>query len=953
VSLSQASVQKRTVTTFSTIVLLLAGLASFFALGQLEDPEFTVKTAVVTTPYPGATAEEVELEVTDRVELAIQEMQQLKEIESFSRAGFSLITVDIQARYRSNELPQIWDELRKKVRDIVPQLPPGAGPPAVSDDFGDVFGFLLAVVSDGFTDADLERAVDEIKKELSLVPGVARVDRWGVQPSAIYVEATQARLSQLGLTIADIQRTLSQQNVVVDGGSIDFQGQRFRVQTTGEFSSPEEIGELVIRGASLNPMVDSAELMRIRDVAIVRRGYVQPPGEIMRFDGQPAIGLAISNLPGVNIVDLGAAIDARLAEIEELLPIGIEAKRISWQSHLVAESINGFVISLIQAVVIVLFVLWIAMGMRTAMIVGLCGLVFTIIASFVFMNVFGIDLQRMSLGALVIAMGMMVDNAIVVVDGIVVRMERGMDRVKAAVEAATLPSMPLLGATIVAVMAFYPIAASEESAGEYCATLFSVVAIALMLSWVLSVTITPVLCVALLPQPKADQADPYAGRLYVAFRGLLRACIKVRWLVVLVLIGMLVASGIGFGWVNQMFFPASARPQFMVDYWAPEGTRIQAVKANMGPIEEFLNEDEDVTAVSTFIGRGPPRFYLPVDPEILRDLAAQAEEIIAASPHAEVVRTSWRQRVKKIVAHFDQANARWTGVSRPDIASATRRAYDGLPVGQYREKDKLLPILLRVTEEERETFAHNLDVLQVRPPLGDESIPLAQLTTSIDVEWEDPLIWRFNRRRAITVQAVPIGLASVLRGDVIEAIEAIPLPDGYELMWDGEYRSARDAQQSLIPGMLPAAVIIAVIVVALFNAYRPPLIILCAIPFALIGVTVGLLATGQPFGFVALLGAMSLAGMMIKNAVVLLDQVNIEKEGGMDDFDAIMEAAMSRLRPVVLAAATTVLGVIPLLPDVFWVSMAVTIMFGLAFGTVITMIFVPVLYTILFRVKSR
>jgi multidrug efflux pump subunit AcrB len=1018
-SLAGFAVNKRTITNFSAAIFLVTGILCYSQLGQLEDPEFTVKTAAIVTPYPGATAEEVELEITDRLEQAVQEMQQVKEIESFSRAGVSLIKVYIKPNYTSDKLPQVWDELRKKVRDAKDQLPPGAGNPSVGDDYGDVFGFLMALVRDGFTNAELESYADQIKKELSLVKGVAKVSLWGVQSQCIYLDVSEARLSQLGLTPLDMQNTLRQQNLVVYGGGMDMQGQRMRFETTGEFTSPEEIGDLVVLGQNVQAGA-SGELLRIRDIATVRRGYVEPPSSEMRYNGKPAVGIAISNVSGENIVNLGLALDARLSELKEVLPVGIEFSKISWQGDLVSESIVNFIVSLLEAVGIVLVVLWLAMGFRTAVIVGLCGLVYTIIITLLFMKSFSIDLQRMSLGALVIAMGMMVDNCIVVVDGIVVRLQQGMERVKAAVESATLPSIPLLGATVVAVMAFYPIAASDEGAGEYCVTLFYVVGLSLMISWVLSVTVTPVMCIALLPKPKAggDQGL-YGGKFYGGFRSLLRLCIKLRWLVVLIFVGLLFVSGFGFQFVSKMFFPASARPQFMIDYWMPEGSRIQQVSTDIQALEQELLASDMVDCISTYVGMGPPRFYLPVDPEspypsygqiivnvhdyrdvdgllahveswtrdhvsearviprkyglgpsetwavevrfsgpaeadpdTLRRLADQAQEIIARSSETKIVRTNWRQRVKKVVLDFDQDNARWTGVARSHVAEATRKAYDGVPVGTFREQDKYLPILLRHVEPERQTLAGKLDVLQVRPPLSSESVPLSQVTDAIAVEWEDPLIWRWDRRRAITVQAVPKTLANLLRDDIAAEIEAMDLPPGYRMMWDGEYRSSTEAQASLIPGVIPAVVIMALIIVGLFNAYKPPLIIVCLIPFALIGVTIGLLVTGQPFGFVALLGAMSLAGMMIKNAIVLLDQVNLEKAEGKSPYEAVVTAAVSRLRPVVLAAATTVLGVIPLLQDVFWVSMAVTIMFGLTFGTVITMVLLPVLYACFFKVSS-
>ena len=482
-SLASISVGKRTLTWFATWIILLAGLFSFKELGQLEDPEFAVKTAVVMTPYAGASAEEVELEVTDRIELALQEMPQLKNVYSYSRAGVSVVKVDILPQYTAEDLDQVWDVLRKKVSDAQPGLPPGVGTPAVSDDFGDVYGFLMAITADGYTYAELEGYADHIKKELSVVKGVSRAELWGVQQQSIEIVVQQSKLATLGLNIEDVFNTLNSQNLVVDAGGVDIQSERLRVQVTGEFSKPEEISDMIVRGRAEEGANDVRNLTRIRDIAEIRRGYVEPPSSIMRYDGEMALGMALSNVSGVNIVNLGGDIDKRLEELIADLPVGIEVHRISWQSDLVDESIVMFMINLAEAVAIVLVVLWIAIGFRSALVVGLCGLVFTIIATFLFMNLFGIDLQRMSLGALVISMGMMVDNAIVVADGMLVRLRRGMDKTKAAIESAALPSLPLLGATVIAVMTFYPIAASDESAGEYCVSLFYVVGIALMLSW--------------------------------------------------------------------------------------------------------------------------------------------------------------------------------------------------------------------------------------------------------------------------------------------------------------------------------------------------------------------------------------------------------------------------------------------------------------------------------------
>ena len=1030
-SIAKYAVEKQKFTAFTTAVLLVAGLASFFQLGQLEDPEFTVKTAVVTTSYLGASAEEVELEVTDRIELALQELPQVKYLESLSRPGSSLISVEILPEYTSEQLPQVWQELRSKVSDVTESLPPGCGTPVVADDFGDVYGFLLAITGNGFTYAEMEDYADAIKKELSLVEGASRVELWGEQTRCIYIDVQETQLAQLGLSLETIEDTLAQQNLVVDSGGVDLPIKRLRIEQTGEFKSPQDIGELVVRGARVQQLASdgsggssdaTSQLVRIRDISTVRRGYVEPPFWQMRHNGEPALGMSVSNVSGVNVVDLGKALDERLGQVMANLPVGIEVHKISWQSELVNESIVAFMVSLSQAVAIVLVVLWIAMGFRTAMIVGFAGLVFVILASFLVMSLWGIDLQRMSLGALVIAMGMMVDNAIVVVDGIVVRMQRGMSRTAAAIEAATIPAWPLLAATVIAVMAFYPIYASDEAAGEYCMSLFQVVAVALMLSWVLSVTVTPLMCIWFLPEPKGNvnEDEMYSGRMYVLFRQMLARAIRFRWAVIGVLVGFLVLSFYGFGFLDRTFFPESARAQLMIDYWAPEGTRIQTVSADLAAIEKRLLDDERVSSVSAFMGQGPPRFYLPVDPESpyqsyaqlivnfhdykgvnslipeidawmdentpqalkvirrygmgpsetwkvevrisgpaiagmedLRELGRQGVAILETSDLNKVARVDWRQRVPKVVAEYNQERARWALVSRDNIARATQRAYDGYPVGQFRERDKLLPIFLRNSPEERRRFAASMDTLQVHPSMSSDTVPLSQVTDSIDTQWEGQLIWRRDRRRTITVQSNPPDgvAASALRDEVVDPVEAIELPPGYALEWGGEFESSRDAQMSLIPGIVPAMVIVAITIIALFNAFRPPLIIVLVIPFAMIGVTVGLLSMGQPFGFLALLGVMSLAGMMTKNAIVLLDQVHIEKEAGKSDYQAIMDSAVSRLRPVVLAAATTVLGVMPLLPDVFWVAMAVTIMFGLAFGTVLTMVLLPVLFACLYRVS--
>ncbi|RKZ48522.1 MAG: AcrB/AcrD/AcrF family protein [Gammaproteobacteria bacterium] len=1036
-NLAAAAIDKKTVSYFAFVLIFVAGIAAFFSLGQLEDPDFTIKTATITTFYPGASADEVELEVTDRIELALQQLKQLDFVESWSRDGMSLIKADIIPAYSTKEVPQIWDEMRRKVREVEANLPPGVQRPVVNDDYSDVYGHLLALTGDGFSYAELEEYAKHLKKELSLVEGVAKVIFWGEQEKVIYIHTSETQLSQLGLSTANLEATLHEQNVVVDSGSVDVQNKRLRIAPTGEFQSPEDIADLTIRGTMLENLQNtstanfgssssvaapafSSELIRIRDIGTVSQGYSDPPARIMRFNGVPAIAIAISNIPGTNVVTMGNLVAKRLDELIENLPIGIEAERVHWQADIVDDSIKGFFTNLGQAVVIVLVVLAVSMGLRMGFIIG-TSLILTILGTFIIMSILGIDLQRMSLGALVIALGMMVDNSIVVADGFVIRLNRGMDRTKAAIEAAALPSMPLLGATIVAVMAFYPIVASVESVGEYCASLFSVVAISLIVSWVLSMTLTPIQCMDMMPDPEAgsDNADPYGTKFYMRYRSILDRAINRRWITIGIMVGLLVTSVIGFGFVKQLFFPDSAMTKFMVDYWTPEGTRIQDVSEDMKRVEKALLKDERVDSVATFVGGGPPRFYLPVEPEdpneaygqliinvkdvkeidglireltplfeehfpdaqvpmikygvgpadtwkfqariggpaiadkfILRSLATNAMDILEADPLTGMVQNDWRQRTLKVVPDYNQERGRWTSITRKDIGNTTKRAFDGRTIGQYRERDDMLPIILRMGEEERRNVG-GLDILQIQPEGETYTVPLSQVTNNVHTAWEDPVIWRRDRRRTITVQANPVlgfTLPDMMK-NVASKVESIELPPGYTFEWGGEIESSADSQASLIPGMIPAAVIISFIVVALFNAFRPPIVIALVIPFALIGITAGLLVSGAAFGFVALLGGMSLIGMMIKNSVVLLDQVNIELAEDKAPYEALVHACMSRLRPVGLAAATTIFGMIPLLQDIFWVGMAITIMAGLMFGTILTMVLVPVFYATLYRIK--
>jgi len=1051
VNLTRFALEKDVLVKFIVAVLVIGGILSYATMGRLEDPDFTIKTAVVVTAYPGASPLEVELEVTDRLERAIQELPEVYHIYSFSRAGLSIINVDMKETVKAVDIPQVWDKLRAKINDARPSLPPGVLDPDIGDDFSFVFGFVLAITGEGYSYAELEDYTKALRKELNGVPGVSRAELWGAQPKVVYLDVSEAQMAALKITKQDILATLALQNMVVRSGDLNVGGLRLRIETAGKIAAPEDIGELPVRrsladivasgaesteffsrdlsetrptgtarGGSIAD-VQGSELVRIKDIATVREGYLQPALQTMRFQGKEALAIQLANVAGGNILETGKAIDKRLEELLPQLPAGIEVERLVWQSDLVDEAIGGFVINLAEAVLIVFAVLALAMGLRMGLVIG-WALVLTILGTFLVMKSMDIALQRVSLGALVVALGMMVDNAIVVADNYIVRLKRGMSPKEAAIESAAAPSTALLGATVVALMAFFPVFVAPHSAGEYGSTLFIVVAVSLLWSWVIAMTVTPMNCIAFLKLPEGEEegGDPYDTSFFRRYRSLLEAAIRRRVLTIVSMVGLLVLAGYGFTGVPQQFFPDSTRAQFMIDFWAPQGTPSRKVSEDLRAIEERLTADPRVQNVGTFIGMGGPRFYLPVAPEFpyssfaqvivntpsfdevgplveeydtwlneaypdimtrvrkytvgpgdtwpfelrisgpaeadldtLRRLGDEVMDILRASPYAKQIRTDMRQRTQKVVVEYDQDRARWAAVSRRDVATSLARATDGALVGLYREGDSLLPIIARDTEADRQRVSGQLELVQVQPSLMVNSVPLGQVTDGITLEWEDPIITRWDRRRQIAVQASPNGATfPALRADVIDEINAIELPPGYEFFWDGEYFSTIGAQLALVPGMVPAFLIMTLIIVALFNSVKPSLVIGCTVPFALIGITAILLPTQTPFGFMSLLGAMSLIGLMIKNSIVLLDEIEANKANGLAPYDATIAAGMSRVRPVALGAATTILGVAPLVQDAFWVGMALVMMFGLLFGTVLTVILIPTFYATFYRILS-
>ncbi|QVL36436.1 efflux RND transporter permease subunit [Aminirod propionatiphilus] len=999
------SLKRRTTLVVLTLILVGAGLVSYGGLGRLEDPAFTIKTAMVLTAYPGASPREVEEEVTDVIEEAVQSMGQVESVHSTSQEGLSIVFVEMEDRYEAPDLPQVWDELRRKVGDAQAKLPPGAGPSLVKDDFGDVYGLLFAVTGEGYSYAQLKDYAEGLKKELLLCRDVAKIDFWGTQQERLYVEFRRSRLAELGLSPDRIGQILTSQNLVRESGNLDVGDLYTRVTPTGDFAAEEAVADILIGG--------EGGLVRLGDVATLSRGYVEPPGNLMRLNGRPAIGLGISTVAGGNVVEMGKAVKKRLAELEGFRPVGMELVPIYYQSDMVVRSVNQFIVNLLESVAIVLGLLMLFMGWQSGLLIGFI-LILTILTTFIGMSLLDIELQKVSLGALVLALGMLVDNAIVVADGILVRVERGQSREAAACDVVRETQWPLLGATVVAILAFGAVGFAPGDVGEFCRSLFQVMALSLSFSWVLAVTVTPLLCVLFLKVPDGGTADPYDGPFYRIYRRLVHLCLKGAPLSAAVVVVLFALSVAFFGKIPLSFFPPSTQPYFYVNVWKPQGTAIEATSRTMEELEAFVRGLDGVRNVTAFVGEGTLRFLLTYnyespnssygqllvevddyrqidglvlaverqikgsfsgeeiycsrvmtgpskpytvevrfrgpDAAVLKDLARRGEAVMRAHGGVRDIRTDWRHPLFVVRPQFSESRARRAGTSRYDLAGALQWAFNGTVAGIYREGTELIPIVARPVEEERLSVEQIEDV-QVWSGAAGAYVPLRQVVSSVERVWEDPLVRRRNRQRTVTLQANPVvGLAEPLRRELREAVEAIPLPSGYSMEWAGEYADSQDAQRPLMqsfPFFLGAMFFILIV---LFDSVRRPLIVFLTVPLSAIGVTAAFLLTGQPFGFMPIVGFLGLSGMLIKNAIVLIDQIELDRTEGKAPYRAILDSAVSRLRPVTMAAGTTILGVIPLLTDPLYAGMAVTIMGGLCGGTFLTLIVVPVLYRLVFRI---
>jgi multidrug efflux pump subunit AcrB len=1030
------SVKNNRVVFVAMALVLVGGVVAYRELGRLEDPEFTIKEALVITPYPGASSEEVALEVTNPIETACQQLGQLKRVESESTRGRSVVKVVIADRYDRLKIPQVWDELRRKINDIQPRLPPAVrGTSMVIDDFGDVYGIFLAITGEGFSYPELRRYAEFLRRELLLVDYVKKVELFGEQQEQVFLEISRQRLARLGINEDQIYRLLQAKNLAADGGRVRVGDEYPALDPEGGFRTPDDMLEIVIGSDS------SGRQFTLRDIADLERGYSDPPRRILRFDGKPAIGIGISTVQGGNVVRMGEGVRRKLDALKADQPVGVEIGEINFQPEAVSAATNDFMFNLGKAVTIVVVVLLITMGRKTGIIIGLV-LFLTIMATFLVMYMKGdLLMERISLGALIIALCMLTDNAIIVIEGVKVRIEAGEDKLTVVRDVIAENQWPLFGATAIGVLAFAAIAASEHSTGEYTNSLFWVILIALSLSWVSSVTVTPLLGalffkplassdVAGSPDPATTRsADPYGGFIFQTYRRLLISALKLRWLVVIACAVGFVLALYGFTKVKQSFFPPATRPQFMVDVFLPAGTHIRETEAFAENLEGFIKSQPNVTHVTSFVGGGGLRFLLVYSPESenrayvqflvdaddyrkidglldvvqkhldekhpnanavakkfllgpgaggriqarlrgpdpaqLRELADRVKKVLEEDGGAMGIRHDWREREKAIRPKLFDSQARRNGLTRVDVAQALATGFEGRVVGFYREpghagsgtgtypqETRLLPIVARRPLAERSDVAM-IESLQIWSPVAGRMIPLSQVVSGVEVGWEDPVVMRRDRFPTITIHADPrSGLPSELFNRVRSRIEAIELPPGYKLEWGGEYEDSGDAQKALAKPLPYFLALMVFIVVCLFNSLRTTLLIWLIMPLAIIGVTTGLLLTGKPFGFMALLGVLALGGELIKNQIVVLSKILTEIDKGKTPYQAILDGATSKTRPVSMVVFTTVLGMIPLLTDAFFGAMAVCIMFGLTFAVVLSLIVTPVFYAIFFGVHE-
>lgn len=1009
-TLAKFFLKNRALSWLLLALILLGGVVAYVGMGKLEDAPFTIKQAVVTTTYPGASPFEVQQQVTDVLEEAIQSLGELYYLKTENRAGLSKITVYVKKEIRADAMQQLWDKLRRKVGDAQGKLPAGAGTSVVNDDFGDVLGVFYGLSSAVHTYRELEEQAERLKNELLAVLDVARVELYGVQNRTIEVEADPSLLAASGLTMADIAATFDRQNRIVDAGAVETAHNRLRIDAAGSFTTLQELENLTVTSRD-------GSYFRLGELAAVSESYVRPARSHMEMDGLPTIGIAISTVADGNVVDMAERVAARLSQLEQMMPEGYRLRTVYDQGHESSVANDGFVLNLLISVVTVIAVLLFFIGMKNGILIG-SGLVFSIFGTLIYMYGTGIALQCMSLAAIIIAIGMLVDNAIVVYDATLVNMQRGMRKRTAILAAVATTAMPLLGATLIAVLTFLPVYLSPHITGELLSSLFIVIAVSLLLSWVLAVSQNVFFVQEFVRRPRPDElkGELFQGRMYDRFRRALRWTIRRRWFVLASMVVLLAASALGFRSIPQQFMPLLDKQYFSVDVWLPEGTRVEETSRQAEALAEKLMQHEGVRHVSTFVGQTPPRYYLANaaygpqsnyaqclveavspsvarsmqvglqdelsqtfsdalirvnrfelnsipqaliearfcgdDPRVLDSLTSMAIDIMRRNPKVMNARNEWGNKAMLVRAAYDPVKAGRLNLGKADLMTAVKSTNDGTPVGIYRDGDKQVPVLLRTVGGGQLSQAA-LEDLPVWN--GRNSVPLAQVTDSIGIGWEWPLVKTYNRRLSMAAQCdvQPGHTMKEVHSEIRDEIERIGLPAGYSFFWDSQYKDQKEAMEALTKYFPLAIVFLVLILVALFGNFRQPSIIFLILPLSVIGVVVGMLVTGFQFGFFCIAGWLGLLGMIIKNVIVLLDEVNIQRRAGVAPGEAIVEATVSRTRPVLMAAITTIFGSIPLLFDVVFGGMAATIVFGLSFATLLTLFVTPALYAVFYPEAAK
>jgi len=1030
-NLSDWSLRHPSLVLYAMLALTLVGMASYTKLGQSEDPPFTFKVMVIRTGWPGASAAEVEQQVTDKLEKKLQEVPWLDNLRSYSRPGESLIFLLAKDSAPPEEIANIWYQTRKKIGDIRHTLPNGIEEPSFNDEFGDVYGNLYALTGDGYDYAELKRQADTVRAELLRVTNVSKVDFFGEQKQRIYIDLSNAKLATLGVDTATLLHTLQAQNLVTGSGNFDSAEERVRIAVTGRYDRLEQLRDVRLR-ANNNEF-------RLGDVAKISRGFEDPPTDRVRYKGREALLIGVAMREGGDIIKLGRDLEFAVSAIQGQLPVGLELNSVSSQPKAVQHSINEFVESLAEAVVIVLGVSLLSLGLRTGIVVAIT-IPVVLAITFWLMYLFGVGLHKISLGALILALGLLVDDAIISVEMMASKMEQGWDRTKAAAFAYTSTAMPMLSGTLVTAAGFLPIATAASSTGEYTRSMFQVVVIALLVSWLAAVIFVPYLGYRLLPDFKdshgqtsglkrvlarvlkrREQAtaighDLYQTPFYCRFRALVAACVRHRWLVILLTAAIFALSIFGFKFVQQQFFPDSTRPELIVDLRLAEGVSYAATESEVKKLEAWLDKQTGIDNYVAYVGNGSPRFYLPLDqqlpqrsfaqlviltngpiereqlrgklialfeqdfpslrasvlrmengppvgfpvqfrvsgPELgtLRNIARQVADVMRGNPHLSNVQLDWEEPVKVIRVNVDQSKARLLGVGSNEIANLINGALQGLYVTEFRDGIERIDLLVRGPETERKHLSR-LENLMI-PNATGRSVPLSQIA-NLEYDFEEGVIWRRNRIPTVTVRAHLYGSdiqAPTVSAQIEEKLTEIQrqLPVGYRLETGGAVEESAKGSDSVAAGMpLFLFSVLTVLMIQLQSFSRVALVLLTA-PLGMIGVTLFLLVFHQPFGFVAMLGTIALSGMIMRNSVILVDQIDQDKQAGRSDFDAIVDSTVRRFRPIVLTAAAAILAMIPLTQSAFFGPMAVAIMGGLTVATLLTLLFLPALYAAWFRV---